>query len=852
MARQSVADNLVEYRRKRDFKKTAEPRGVSKKSKGNSFVVQKHDATRLHYDFRLELDGVLKSWAVTRGPSLDPTQKRLAVRTEDHPLEYGTFEGIIPKGEYGGGTVMLWDAGTWEPFDDPHEGLKKGKLSFRLEGKRMKGGWALVRLRGREKEKRENWLLIKERDETADESDPILEENTKSAKTGRTMEQIAAQKSATWRSSRPAKDEASAAETKPPAKRKARRRGKTAPLPPFRAPQLTTLVDEPPEGDDWLHELKYDGYRLIVAASGDEARCYTRSGQDWTEKFPAIAEAFKDLDLPGALIDGEAVAYNEEGRSDFSSLQQALSGNAPIEFYVFDLLEISGDDLTGKPLTDRKARLEKLLADLPEKGPLHLSTHIVGRGKEVLAHICGAGEEGIISKKASSRYLSGDRTNTWLKTKCTKRQEFVIGGWTPSDKRTGFRSLLLGVFENSKLRYTGQVGTGFDEKDLIDLSKRFSKLARKDSAFEAVPRDVARKARWIAPKLIAEIAYTEFTRDGILRHPSFMGLREDKKARTVKLEEPEPVKKVTAKPKAKADDKDAVRASVRITHPSKVLYPGQGITKSDVIDYYESVAGLMLPHIGKRPLSLVRCPSGADHKCFYQKHDSGGFPKVLHHIEIEEGSGEREQYFYVSDLAGIVGGVQMNVFEFHIWGCRIDQIEKPDRIVFDLDPDVGLDFEDVRFAAFDLRDRLAKLGLETFPMLSGGKGIHVIAPLTRRADWIETKAFCRGFAVSLEADAPERYVSNMAKAKRKGRIFVDYLRNERGSTAITPYSTRARDRAPVAAPITWKEMKTVTGANIYTVETMAERARKVGDPWPGYFDVRQSITQKLLKAVNAE
>jgi bifunctional non-homologous end joining protein LigD len=852
MGKQAVADSLVEYRRKRDFKKTAEPRGASRAQRGNSFVVQKHDATRLHYDFRLELDGVLKSWAVTRGPSLDPTQKRLAVRTEDHPLEYGTFEGIIPEGEYGGGTVMLWDTGTWEPFDDPHEGLKKGKLAFRLDGKRMQGGWALVRLRGREREKRENWLLIKERDTAADASDPILEENTKSAKTGRTMEQIAQQKSATWRSSRSRKSKATAPEKKPPAKRRTKRGGKSAPLPPFRPPQLTTLVDEPPEGDDWIHELKYDGYRLIISASGDSVRCYTRSGQDWSPKFPAIAEAFRDLNLPAALIDGEAVAYNENGRSDFSSLQQALSESRPIDFYVFDLLELAGEDLTGKPLTERKQRLESVFTGLPKNGPLHLSTHIVGRGKEVLAHICGAGEEGIVSKKAGSRYFPGDRTKTWLKTKCTKRQEFVIGGWTPSDKRTGFRSLLLGLFENGALRYAGQVGTGFDEKDLAALSARFKKIARKNPPFENVPREVARKAEWIDPKLVAEIAFTEFTRDGILRHPSFMGLREDKKANTVGLEQPQPVEKVTERNDAKAHNKESVRAGVRITHPSKVLYPGQGITKSDVIDYYESVAELMLPHVGKRPLSLVRCPSGADHKCFYQKHDSGGFPKVLHHIEIEEGSGEKEQYFYVTDLAGIIGGVQMNVFEFHIWGCRVDQLEKPDRIVFDLDPDVGLGFEDVRFAAFDLRDRLAKLGLETFPMLSGGKGIHVIAPLSRRADWIATKAFCKGFATSLEADAPERYVSNMAKAKRKGRIFVDYLRNERGSTAITPYSTRARERAPVAAPITWKEMKTVAGANIYTVQTMAERARKVRDPWPGYFDVRQSITRKLLKAVNSE
>jgi bifunctional non-homologous end joining protein LigD len=848
MARQT-SDSLVEYRRKRDFTKTAEPRGAPKKRRGNSFVVQKHAATRLHYDFRLELDGVLKSWAVTRGPSLNPAEKRLAVRTEDHPLEYGTFEGIIPKGEYGGGTVMLWDSGTWEPVEDPHAGLDDGKLKFRLNGKRLKGGWALVRMRGREKEKRENWLLIKERDDTADERDPILEENTTSAKTGRSMQQIAEGKSAVWRSSQKSSDKpakSARAERKTSTATRKSRPAKAFPLPKFRPPQLTTLVDDPPPGDDWVHELKYDGYRLLIAASGDETNCYTRSGQDWTTKFPAIASAFRAMDLPGALIDGEAVAYNEDGRSDFSSLQHALSENGPIEFYAFDLLEESGEDLTGLPLLERKRRLETLMADIPKKSPLHFSTHIEGQGKEVFTRICEAGEEGIISKKATSRYV-GDRTKTWLKVKCTKRQEFVIGGWTPSDKRTGFRSLLLGVFEKNKLRYVGQVGTGFDEKTLEDLSARFKPIARKDSPFEDVPRDVSRKAEWIEPKLIAEIAFTEFTRDGILRHPSFQGLREDKKARSVKLERPQPVEKAMGKKPA-----DAVKAGIRITHPDRVVFPDRGVTKNDVAEYYEAVAELMLPHVVKRPLSLVRCPSGADHKCFFQKHDTGGFPSAMKHVPIEESSGAKEQYFYVTDLAGIIGAVQMNVLEFHVWGCRVDQVEKPDRIVFDLDPDVGLDFDDVRRAALDLRDRLENIGLKTFPMLSGGKGIHVIAPLARRAEWDEVKAFCRAFAISLESDAPERYVANMAKAKRKGRIFVDYLRNERGSTAITPYSTRAREKAPVAAPIKWTEVKSIAGANVFTVENMAERVRKVGDPWPGYFDVRQSITAKLLKAVNAE
>jgi bifunctional non-homologous end joining protein LigD len=496
------------------------------------------------------------------------------------------------------------------------------------------------------------------------------------------------------------------------------------------------------------------------------------------------------------------------------------------------------------PLLERKERLEALLAGLPKKSPLHFSTHIRGRGATVFRKVCDSAEEGIVSKKVLAPYR-GERSKTWLKVKCTRRQEFVIGGWTPSDKRSGFRSLLLGAFDGGKLDYVGRVGTGFDQNDLADLSKRFKAIARKTPPFENVPRDARRHAKWVEPKLVAEIEFTEFTGDGILRHPAFLGLREDKKPREVGLERPKPLEATMAK-----EGGDTVRAGVRITSPEKVLFADQGLSKGDLIDYYEAVADLILPHIKGRPLSLVRCPQGSSGKCFFQKHDSGGFPDELKRIEITEGTGASGQYFYIDDLKGLVAGVQMGVLEFHIWGSRAGKLEKPDRLVFDLDPDVGLDFKDVRRATIDVRDRLADLGLETFPMLSGGKGIHVVAPIDRRMEWPDVKAFCKGFAARLAEDAPDRYVVNMAKARRKGRIFLDYLRNERGSTAIAPYSTRARDGAPVATPITWDEVKKVDAANIFSVKTLSQRMKEAGDAWPGYFDVRQSITKAMLKAVN--
>jgi len=827
---------LEEYNRKRDFKRTPEPKGAPVRSsrKKLTFLVQKHAATRLHYDLRLEWEGVLLSWAVTRGPSLDPGEKRLAVRTEDHPKTYGSFEGIIPKGEYGGGTVMLWDRGTWEPLHDPAEGLREGKLHFRIHGERMTGGWALVRMRGRTNGKRENWLLIKERDEiAADAGDTLVEDHQTSVKTGRSMEEIATDRAAeVWTSNRKSDDPSPARTCAAATKRKS---GGTPP--PFRKPQLATLVDAVPEGDGWLHEVKFDGYRCLAAVGGGKVRCYSRSGLDWTDKFASVAEALAGLNCDSALIDGEVVARSDATGSQFSALQKALGAGGALTYYAFDLLSLDGADLTGKPLSERKDRLDSLLAQLRSDDRIQYSEHVQGNGPKVLAAICNGGQEGIVAKRADAPYR-GVRTHAWLKVKCSKRQEFVIGGWSPTDKKSRpFSSLLLGTFEDGRLRYRGRVGAGLTANMLETLAARLQTDAQKKNPFADVPRPVARTAHWVAPKHVAEVRFTEFTADGHVRHGVFLGLREDKEAREVTLEQP------SSAPDAGA----AIVHGVRLTHPDRVVFPNQGLTKRDLVAYYEAVAGRMMPLIENRPLSLVRCPQGRGAKCFFQKHASEGFPKALSEVGIEESSGERKPYLYVRDLASVVAAVQMGTLEFHIWGCRTDAVEKPDRLVFDLDPDDGLSFAVVKSAASDVRDRLADIGLKTSLMVTGGKGLHVIALLRRSANWDQVKDFAKGFAQAMTSSEPDRFVATMSKAKRKGKIFIDWLRNDRGSTAIAPYSTRARAGAPVAMPVAWSELAELRAANGFTsADAIARMAEP--DPWASR-PVQQSITRRMLEAV---
>jgi len=850
--------SLKTYNAKRDFSKTAEPAGKLGRSKAKAlrFVVQKHDATRLHYDFRLELDGVLMSWAVTKGPSTNPADKRLAVHVEDHPLDYGGFEGTIPEGEYGGGTVMLWDEGTWEPIGDPHEAMAKGDLKFTLHGKRMKGEWVLVHMKGRDARKkdgstRENWLLIKHNDEYASREDGLTERFTTSVETGRDLEGIA----------KGNKPKRKAAELKVPRTNVWTRKGAVS-LPEFRPPELATLVEEIPGGDDWLFEMKYDGYRALAAVAGDQVRIYTRNANDWTAQFHTLVEPLSKLTRGSALIDGEIVAF-KDGRTDFSALKDALSDGSPLTYFAFDLLEQDGEDLRRLPLTERKERLRKLIGKRGAKDAIHFSDHIVGKGQEFFKAMTEGGYEGMVAKLGRSRYI-GDRTREWLKIKAVHRQEFVIGGWRPSDKISTFASLLLGTWENGKLVYRGRVGTGFNVEGSAALQARMDKLDRKTSPFVDAPRDISRRARWIEPKLVGEVAFTEFTPDGYLRHPSFMGLREDKPSRAVKLEKPAAAPatpKTKAKPKAKAkalarielsDEMGiaaAERAGVKLTHPEKIVYEPD-ITKAKLVAYYATVAERILPHIARRPLSLVRQPTGS-HKPFFQKHDSGGFPAAFKKVQITETTGPTDIYLYIEDEAGLAASVQMNAMELHIWGSHIDKLEQADRIIFDIDPDEGLDFETTKQAARDIRDKLADLGLKAYPMVTGGKGIHVIAPLRRSLEWPQVKAFCHGFAEKLAADEPERFTANIRKAKRTGRMFVDYLRNERGATAVCPFSTRAKPGASCAVPVSWDELADIPAANVFSIAEAAAKAAEP-DPWPDYFEQKATITAKMLKAVGAE
>ncbi|WP_246693111.1 MULTISPECIES: DNA ligase D [unclassified Mesorhizobium] len=583
--------------------------------------------------------------------------------------------------------------------------------------------------------------------------------------------------------------------------------------PSFRPVQLAKLVDTVPAGDRWLHEMKYDGYRILVAVGGEEARAYTRSGLDWSGRFPSVLSEARKLKVRSALLDGEAVVMDAEGRSSFQALQNALKGNpASIDFYAFDLLELDGEDLTRLPLLERKKKLQETL---PAKSPiLRYSDHIQGRGEELLNRFCDAGLEGVISKLADSDYV-GARDGSWLKIKCIKRQEFVIVGWTPSDKDRAFRSLILGVHDGGKLRFAGKVGTGFDTAEMARLMKIMAPLEQKPATVEA-PRAEVRGAHWLRPRLVAEIAYTEMTNEGTLRHPSYLGLREDKKPEAVVLETEHHT--ATLPPPA--------TSTIAISNRGRVIYPESNITKGQLADYYADVAAIMLPWAGSRPISLVRCPQGRAKKCFFQKHDAGSFGDKVHHVGITEKDGHAEPYLYIDDAEGLMTCVQMGTIEFHGWGARIEDVEKADRLVFDLDPDEGLDFEAVRAAAFQFRDVLKSLGLTTFPMLTGGKGVHVIAPLTPRAEWPEVKAFASGLAQAVAQTDPSHFTAVLSKAKRKGRIFVDYLRNQRGATAIMPYSARSRPGAPVAAPITWAEMKTIDAPSHFHVGDARELKKR--------------------------
>jgi bifunctional non-homologous end joining protein LigD len=868
---------LEEYRRKRDFRKTPEPAGTvapETPDEGLAFVIQKHAARRLHYDFRLELDGVLKSWAVPKGPSLDPGEKRLAVHVEDHPLDYGKFEGVIPEGEYGGGTVLLWDRGSWIPADpDPEAAYRKGSLKFTLNGEKLHGKWALVRMGGKAAaERRENWLLIKERDDEALplSGDAVVADNPLSVASGRSLDAIAADRDWVWHSNR---DQGESDPSPAPTKRKdpasilGARKGR---MPEQLKPQLATLADKAPEGPDWLHEIKYDGYRLLARLEGRRVRLITRGGLDWTSKFPELADQLAKLRLDSALIDGEVVHLEPKGTTSFAGLQDALSSGKTdtLTFFAFDLLYRDGWNLTGAALEDRKAALAEVIPPSGH-GMLRYSDHQIDRGPAFLDQACRYELEGIISKRRAEPYRPG-RSSSWLKVKCRNREEFVIVGFTdPEHSRQGFGALLLGYYDpQGNFRYAGRVGTGFNTAQLVELRGRLDALARAEAPV-ALPKGVSRKGvHWIEPLLVAEVEFATWTTDNILRQASFQGLREDKEAREVVYDRQSPTpaptdaqpKKPAPQPKRtvpkpaqpaepqRARDGSVVFEGVRLTHPDRILYPGTELTKLDVARYYAAVSDWALPQLSRRLLTLVRSPA-VGMKTFYQKHIGDEAPEAIRRFEFSDGA-EPEIYPYIDDLPGLIGLVQMGVLEIHPWGSKVERLETPDRVTMDLDPDEGLPWQRVTVAAIDVRDALLGIGLKSFAKTTGGKGLHVVIPLTPKLQWDEVKAFAKWVADSFVAQRPEDFTANMAKRARQGRIYIDYLRNGRGATAVGAYSPRARPGAPVSTPLSWDEVENGVRPDRFTVETLPRRlAALKADPWAEMGKLRQSISAAVRRQV---
>jgi bifunctional non-homologous end joining protein LigD len=833
---------LQHYWRKRDFERTPEPRGKRPgKTAGHRFVIQKHAARRLHYDFRLELDGTLKSWAIPKGPSLASGERRLAVHVEDHPLEYGKFEGVIPPGQYGSGSVIVWDRGTWHPEGDARAGYRKGHLRFRLDGEKLRGTWNLVRT-NTDSSGKENWLLIKSDDEYASGED-IVATAPLSVQTGRSIDDVAAAPDREWHSNKKPSQ----------ASVKTRRRGKEKKMhaPASLKPELATLVDRAPEGDQWLHEIKHDGYRVLARVANGRATLTTRNGLDLTTRMTAVARAIEKIPgLKDAWLDGEVVVPNADGHSDFGALQLALSEgrDSDMVYYVFDLPFAGGKDLRERPLRERKETLRALLKTRAQAA-LRFGDHVQASGPAFHQQACDMGLEGIVSKRADSPYRAG-RGEDWLKTKCRLRQEFVIVGYTdPGGSRKGFGALLLAVNDHGKLRYAGRTGTGFSDKILKSLSARLKKMARNEPPFKSpIPREARRGAHWVEPTLVAEIEFASWTRDGLARQAAFQGLREDKPAREVVHEQARPLEKTKAKTKPDNERAKGGQAP-RLTNPDKVLYPDMGLTKTDLAAYYTAVEDWLLPHLVRRPLTLVRCPEGRQKACFYQKHAMQGTVPELSRVPIKE-KNERRVYLALDSLKGVLALVQMGVLEVHTWGSRIDNVEYPDQLVFDLDPDPTVPWPRVVDAAALTYARLADLGLYSFLRTTGGKGLHVVVPIERRLRWDEAKAFAKAFAEDIVRQHPDRYTARLPIAARKGKIFVDYLRNGRGATAITNYSTRARPGATVATPLAWNELSPELRPQEFNVLTVPQRLNSLDqDPWMDFNDARRPITIAMKRAL---
>jgi bifunctional non-homologous end joining protein LigD len=865
----------------RDFDVTTEPSGKTKTKPSAKlpFVIQKHAASHLHYDFRLGWNGVLKSWAVAKGPSYYTGDRRLAVQVEDHPIEYGGFEGIIPKGQYGGGTVMVWDQGTWEPqpgYEDVDAGLRDGSLKFVMHGTKMKGKWTLVRMGGKAaNERKPNWLLIKEHDEFERGKDdpPITEESPNSAVTKRTLEQITGQEDHVWNSKETAHGNAwhrqeKTAQPVPHKKAQPKSIGDTTlkrlpreSQPDFLAPQLALEATEPPGKDGWLHELKLDGYRIQARKSGSDVNLLTRKGLDWTHRMPTTAKDVARLPVKEATLDGEVVVVSENGTTSFANLQASFQDGEkhPLTYFCFDLLHLNGRNTRGLGLRERKALLAKILGE--GVGTIHLSEHIETGGEAMFHQACELHAEGIISKQADSAYSSG-RSSAWLKSKCLREQEFVIGGYTLSSEgadRIG--SLLLGYYRDGKLIYAGRTGTGFTQKTKRTLHKQLGNLEARTTPFDRAPADARRDAIWVRPKLVAQVRFATWTADNLVRQAAFLGLREDKPATEVRREEatvapqPKANSKSSKHPKksaathrtavplaAKKAAKSASTTSVRLTHPDKVLDAESGLTKAELSAYYQGVAEHMLPHITGRPLSLVRCPEGTGKPCFFQKHVTAMLPQGVEGIDVpNKKTGEPEPYITLHTTDAIINMAQMGVLEIHPWGSRNDDLEHPDRLIFDLDPDESISWSTLCEAAADVRKRLKKANLESFLKTTGGKGLHVVAPILPELEWSEVKDWAHKLVNAMERDNPTLYLTKMTKAARKGKIYLDYLRNERGATAVAPYSPRARAGAHVSLPLPWSALK-LPERPVYSVKNFDEwRSRLRTDPWKAMPAIRQQL-----------
>ncbi|WP_313618027.1 DNA ligase D [Agrobacterium sp.] len=836
---------LQTYNSKRNFKQTPEPpgrRAAKGVSNGNSFVIQKHDATRLHYDFRLEMGGVLKSWAVTRGPSLDPTEKRLAVHVEDHPLDYGDFEGIIPKGQYGSGTVIVWDRGSWTPVGDAKKGYRKGHLEFELDGEKMKGRWHLVRMKDKPEEKRENWLLIKAEDEDARRGGKdILDEFPKSAKSGRSIEAVAEDPDAVWETNAKVTRDKTTVRRKsspsikasrdtewPTGAREARMRG-------FVQPALATLKPKPPAGDGWLHEIKFDGYRLQAHIRNGQVTLLTRSGLDWSDRFGTrLSKALADLPVSSAIIDGEIVVERDNGASDFSALQSDLSEGHSDRFvyYAFDMIYLDGHNLVDAALIDRKILLENLIRNQKDGSVLRYSAHFGESGELVLSHACRLSLEGVVSKKRDGKYISG-RKGQWIKSKCSERQEFVIGGYTPATAiPDAIGSLAMGIYEDGRFIHVGRVGTGFSVAVAQDLYRKLHELDQKTSPFDdKLSPSGRRDLIFVKPVLVAEVEFQAWSEGGNLRHASFRGLRDDKASKEV-------VREATRA----AQTRKMPASSVKLTHPDRIYWPDEGITKTGLVDYYSQVWRFMAPFVVSRPLSLLRAPDGiTGRQRFFQKHGWKGMNANIEEVtDPKDRSGGK--LLKIVDFDGLVALVQSAALEIHPWGTTVDHWEKPDILTMDIDPADDVPWDNVIAAAYELKKRIEASDLFAFVKTSGGKGLHVVSPLEPKATWAQVKAFAKSLANDMSADDPSLYLATATKAKRKGRIFIDYLRNGRGNTAVAPYSTRARPGAAVSTPLAWDELNTDLGPAHFTINNVPRRLEALSkDPWDGFFAAAKPI-----------